>query len=62
LNDLAAINQFTAVGTNGTIISSTDGIAWTRQTSNTNTDLLKILRAENQLIAVNSAGGIFSSK
>jgi hypothetical protein len=62
LNALSATNQFLAVGANGTIITSADGINWTRQVSNTSAELKTLLRAENQYIAVNTAGGIVSSK
>ena len=62
LNALSAVNQFLAVGANGTILTSADGITWTRQVSNTSTELKTLLRAENQYIAVNTAGGIVSSK
>ena len=62
LNALSASNQFLAVGANGTIITSADGITWTRQVSNTSAELKTLLRAENQFIAVNTAGGIVSSK
>jgi hypothetical protein len=62
LNALSSVNQFLAVGTNGTVITSADGINWTLQASNTTSELTTLLRAENQYIAVNTAGGIISSK
>ena len=62
LNHLSSGNQFVAVGANGTILTSIDGIAWTPQASKTNTELRTILRAENQLIVVDSLGNIFNSK
>ena len=62
LNALSATNQFLAVGADGTIVTSPDGITWTRQVSNTSTELKTLLRAANQYIAVNSAGGIVTSK
>ena len=54
--------QFIAVGASGTVLSSPDAITWTRQTSNTSADLRTLLRAQNQYIAVNTAGGLISSK
>lgn len=62
LNAMSSVNQFLVVGANGTIITSTDGISWTPQASNTNTELKTLLRAENQYIAINTAGGIVFSK
>jgi hypothetical protein len=62
LNHLSSGNQFVAVGANGTVLTSIDGSAWTSQGSNTNTELRTILRAENQLIVVDSLGNIFNSK
>ncbi len=62
LNAMSAVNQFLVVGSNGTIITSADGITWTAQTSNTSAELKTLLRAENQYIAVNTAGGILVSK
>ncbi|MCX7261304.1 MAG: hypothetical protein NTX67_00695 [Burkholderiales bacterium] len=62
LNHLSSGNQLVAVGANGTILTSIDGIAWKPQVSKTNTELRTILRAENQLIVVDSLGNIFSSK
>ena len=62
LNAISSVNQFLVVGGNGTIITSTDGITWTRQASNTSAELKTLLRAENQYIAVNTAGSIISSK
>jgi len=62
LNHLSSGNQLVAVGANGTILTSIDGSAWTSQGGNTNTELRTILRAENQLIVVDSLGNIFNSK
>ena len=62
LNAMSAINQFLVVGNSGTIITSTDGVTWTQKTSNSTADLKTLLRAANQYIAVNTAGGIISSQ
>jgi hypothetical protein len=62
LNHLSSGNQFVAVGANGTILTSIDGIAWTPQASKTSTELRTILRAESQLIVVDSLGNIINSK
>lgn len=62
LNDLSAVNQFTAVGAGGTILTSSDGISWTSRVNSNPTELKTIFRAENQYIAVNSAGGLLISK
>jgi hypothetical protein len=62
LNALSSVNQFLVVGSNGTIITSTDGLTWTRQSSNTNAELKSLVRAENQYLVVNTAGGIITSK
>ena len=61
-NDLSSLGQFTLVGSNGTVLTSTDGTTWTRQTTNVNTELTTILKAENQYLTVNTAGGILYSR
>jgi len=50
------------VGSNGTIMTSTDGITWTARASNTTANLTTLLRAENQYIAVSDTGKIVYSK
>jgi hypothetical protein len=61
-NDLSSLGQFTLVGSNGTVLTSTDGTTWARQTTNVNTELTTILKAENQYLTVNTAGGILYSR
>ena len=62
LNAMSAINQFVVVGNNGTILTSLDGVSWTTQSSPANSDLKTLLRAANQYIAVDTAGGIMTSQ
>lgn len=62
LNAISSVNQFLVVGSNGTILTSSDGLTWARQASNSSAELKTLLRAENQYIAVTTAGGILSSK
>jgi flagellin len=51
-----------AVGSNGTIITSSDGITWTTRTSNSTENLTTLIRASNQYIAVSDTGKILYSK
>jgi len=59
---LSYVNQFMAVGSNGTIITSSDGITWTSRTSNSTENLTTLIRASNQYIAVSDTGKILYSK
>jgi hypothetical protein len=61
-NDMSSLGQFMLVGSNGTVLTSLDGVTWTRQSTNVSTELTTILKAENQYVVVNTAGGILNSK
>lgn len=53
--------QFIAVGNNGTIITSPDGITWTTRTSGTSNGLLGIVYGNGQFIAVGNSSTILTS-
>jgi len=62
LNDICYIgDKYIAVGDNGTIMTSTDAINWTRQTSPTYFDLYGIDHTDGTIIAVGEAGTILKS-
>lgn len=55
-----ANNKFVAVGSNGLIITSTDGVNWTQQTSYTNKNLRRVIydSSNERFIAVGEQGAI----
>jgi hypothetical protein len=55
------LNQFTAVGTNGTIVGSSNLIAWTSHTSGTTNQLNGIVCENNQFVAVGAGGTVLTS-
>lgn len=57
----AGPNLFVAVGDNGTIKTSTDGVSWTRQTSGTSVRLLGITFGHQRYVAVGENGTIITS-
>ena len=54
-------NVFVAVGGNGTIITSPDGVTWTLRSSGTINDLYGITYNNNTFIAVGQAGAVVTS-
>ena len=64
-NDLSKIiwdgSQFVAVGGNGTILTSPDGVTWVIQSSGTNNDLHGISWNGSQFVAVGGNGTILAS-
>lgn len=68
-NDLQAVtwagNRFVVVGSNGTVLTSTDGLSWTTRTSGTTQTLIGINWRSNggstALVAVGSNGTILTS-
>jgi VCBS repeat-containing protein len=54
-------NTFVAVGANGTILSSSDGVAWTRRTSGTTYTLNRVSYLNGIFIAVGRATTILTS-
>jgi hypothetical protein len=58
-----ATNKFVAVGTSGTIITSTDGVTWTSVTSGTTNDLNKIVfnSTTNRFVIVGNSGTVLTS-
>lgn len=55
------LNQFTAVGTNGTIVGSTNLITWTTLASGTTNQLNGIVFENYQFVAVGAGGTILTS-
>ncbi|MEM9243521.1 MAG: hypothetical protein AAGA27_05630 [Pseudomonadota bacterium] len=53
--------QFVAVGQGGTIVTSTDGVNWTTQTSTTTETLNRIIYAEGMFVAVGNNGTVVTS-
>jgi uncharacterized repeat protein (TIGR01451 family) len=56
-----ALSQYFAVGANGTIIASTDLIAWTAPSSGTTNNLYGIAFGNSTLVAVGAGGTVISS-
>ncbi|MFK5710219.1 InlB B-repeat-containing protein [Lysinibacillus boronitolerans] len=56
-----ANNQFVAVGADGTILTSSDGENWSRQTSNTKNILRSVIYANGQYVVVGQSGTILTS-
>jgi hypothetical protein len=54
-------NLFVAVGNNGTIVSSSDGVQWNTEISGTTHNLRKVLWAGNQFVAGGDSGTIITS-
>jgi hypothetical protein len=54
--------QFAAVGLNGTIVTSPDGITWTARASGTANDLRGIAWSGTQFAAVGDHGIILTSQ
>jgi hypothetical protein len=54
-------NQFAAVGSGGTILTSTNGADWTSRASGTTTGLYGIAYGNNQFAAVGDSGAIVTS-
>lgn len=54
-------SQFIALGANGTLLTSGDGVTWTAQTSNTNSTLRSVAYGNSTYVAVGDAGTIISS-
>jgi hypothetical protein len=59
--DAEAGPVFVAVGAEGTIVSSPDGISWTPRVSGTSTDLFGVAASRQALVAVGARGTIVSS-
>jgi hypothetical protein len=57
----AAQDQFVAVGTEGTVIRSKDGLDWSKRLSNTTHDLSDVAYGNTQWIAVGKGGTIITS-
>jgi hypothetical protein len=59
----ASHNQFVAVGANGTVLTSSNGIAWYLQTTGTSSDLNQVVydSANSLYIAVGNSGTILTS-
>lgn len=55
-------NQFVAVGSDGIILASTDGLSWVKRDSGTNNHLYTVAHARDLLIAAGEAGTILTSK
>jgi hypothetical protein len=58
---VASNGKVAAVGTNGTILTSTDAISWTPRVSNTSASLQAVVPAGIQLVAVGTNGRIVYS-
>ena len=56
-----ASGAFVAVGSGGTILSSTDGITWTQPTSGTTAGLNAVARGDGLFVAVGESGAILTS-
>jgi len=56
-----AEDQFVAVGTKGTVLTSPDGLTWTLRASGTEKDLRGIAYGEGQLLAVGEDGTVLVS-
>jgi photosystem II stability/assembly factor-like uncharacterized protein len=54
-------NIFVAVGDNGTILTSTDGVSWTRRTSPTTQGLYSVTYGNGLFVAVGNNGTILTS-
>lgn len=54
-------SQWLAVGSNGTVLSSTDGITWTAQTSGTTNILKSVSWNGSQWLVVGTGGTILQS-
>lgn len=52
---------YVAIGTYGTVASSTDGITWTNRTSNTGNDINKVIYANGLFVTCGSGGHIVTS-
>ena len=52
---------FVAVGDNGTILTSSDGTAWTSRTSGTSNGLYNIFYGNSTFVAVGHSGTILTS-
>lgn len=53
--------RFVAVGTNGTILTSPDGVNWTSQKSGSTEDFYSVAWSGSQIVAVGTGGTIFTS-
>ena len=53
--------KFIAVGKNGSLLTSTDGITWDNKTSGISTDLKEISYGNGEYVAVGTDGTIISS-
>jgi hypothetical protein len=58
---LAANGRLVAVGAQGTILNSTDGITWITRTSGTNASLQGVAAADTQIVVVGTGGRILTS-
>ena len=56
-----AENTFVAVGDEGTIITSIDGILWTSRTSSTPANLKEVTYGNNMFVTVGASGTILTS-
>lgn len=56
------INKFIICGNNGTILTSTDGMAWESQTSGTNLNLQTICESDNLIVICGDNGIILTSE
>ena len=56
-----ANGMFVAVGESGNIVTSTDGIAWTRQTSPVSSTLIAVTYGNGMFVAVGESGSIVTS-
>jgi hypothetical protein len=54
-------NLFVAAGNSGVIVTSQDGISWTKQTSNVSLDLNQVIYANNQFVVIGTQGTIVTS-
>jgi hypothetical protein len=53
--------KFVAVGTGGTIVTSPDGLSWTRQSSSTNEFLVRVAHGGGRYVAVGHNGTVVTS-
>ena len=57
-----AMNRFVAVGTNGAVLTSSDGNAWTSRTSGVSKTLFAVAASDSMFVAVGDSGTILTSK